>query len=850
MANPKHSALKFLFGNPKTAKQMQDALSAPVGSLKREQAKAMFSSLVKVHPDGMGGGGSDTGNPPMNMRIVDVQPYNPVTNFPIPATRKNDGMGGPGDFAPFSIINTTSPTVSIAQPSLPPALAGFTVEDINRGVQELVNQRAADALFNAPGSSQFMTPGSSGIQTGGLASSPTSPLQGSVMPNEMVGSPSSTPGYMFDIAPIQKQLKALEAARHPTVKQVPVSPQFPQISVLQRGSSNDPSALGTLQAMPQMGIGPYAPMTPGVNSQNSGYIPPGGLPKLGATGATGATGALPGVGATGTGATGAGAAGAGVTGAGVTGAQGNVDQNGNSLPGQQAPDVSQPGTPGATGPVPGSLPDYFSVKGLLDPAQAANANMTKTEYIMAAMAKLGSPEVQAKYAQYFGNLPDWMRPFGADLVGHTDQLIQAKNDELQVDALKTKQLQMLQDGTYLKQDSGEYIRQKDQYLKNINGLLDDLDSKTAYGINMADPSMASMVTNYRNYLLGAQARTNQRYMDYINTALDTYNKDLSTNTLMYNDASAKLDAYSKDITSKEEQGYTQWWNMFGEAWDSVNGAAGTQTSQAEAAVKALETQKKLQDLSSQLGYTVTEDSLATQRDKIMKDIVMPGDATALSPSAYDIYGQIVDRSGSSDPRAVLQAYEKLLPATLLSAPNKKSLAEATSTGKTPTNLMPFVFSSSKEANSQLANLVYKLKSVGMYGGTDSTKDLKIYVDKLVNSTIMTEKDMIKNMISSSPQNVAAVSNAVKLLFPKAQGGLNSKGVNFGDPKAKSDWIKSAKIDPLVADAVWDSVYVASQGGSSWPSFSDFSPTDVGDIAPDAWMNAIKNADSNVLFKFK
>ena len=128
----KNDLMKSILGNPKLSKAFKDAMGAPIGSTKREQAKSILSIMKKlsgVHYDGMGGPGPSNNQSIQTSSLPDysnmmIFPAAPKFKIKAPnnvdtKTATNDGQGGPYDSL-FSTPYTSSVgTGKITAPSSP-----------------------------------------------------------------------------------------------------------------------------------------------------------------------------------------------------------------------------------------------------------------------------------------------------------------------------------------------------------------------------------------------------------------------------------------------------------------------------------------------------------------------------------------------------------------------------------------------------------------------------------------------------------------------------------------------------------------------------------------------------------
>ena len=114
LTKKKNDLLKAIMSNPKLAKTFKEALSAPIGSTKRAQAKSVISIMRKIGGVNNGQGGPlniPQNNPPVST-VPTTPNYGNMVIFPaapkykvkkpkaasVPTQKTNDGQGGEYNF--------------------------------------------------------------------------------------------------------------------------------------------------------------------------------------------------------------------------------------------------------------------------------------------------------------------------------------------------------------------------------------------------------------------------------------------------------------------------------------------------------------------------------------------------------------------------------------------------------------------------------------------------------------------------------------------------------------------------------------------------------------------------------
>lgn len=151
---------------------------------------------------------------------------------------------------------------------------------------------------------------------------------------------------------------------------------------------------------------------------------------------------------------------------------------------------------------------------------ALGSNMGPDAFAQAALGATASsqlPELQNKLKETYG-----------------------LNDTL---AKLTKLQQM---GPTLNTDLVDYVKNRDTYVSEIDGMISKADNIMA----TTDVSgNYDQIINYKNFLLGLRGQQNQLYGEYIQRGIDRYNSDVSSLTNQYQNA---LTAYNSTLTMDEK----------------------------------------------------------------------------------------------------------------------------------------------------------------------------------------------------------------------------------------------------------------------------------------------------------
>ncbi len=211
----------------------------------------------------------------------------------------------------------------------------------------------------------------------------------------------------------------------------------------------------------------------------------------------------------------------------------------NDLMSVYSPNSGAPGsTSGSTDSQknPGT-PDYSTATGIMGAAQDA----------VKAHEGAGYFALNATNSTFGGSLQSLIDKTNTDLKNQfgltqlEDQLTKLKNEKGNI--IPTLQ---------------QYISGKDQYLKFIDQMIANVDTSSAHA-DMSDPLVANSISNYRTYLVTLQGRQNQRYGNFLNSAIADYNTDVQNAQNNYDNVYKR---YTDALTSQTNIETTDYNNLF------------------------------------------------------------------------------------------------------------------------------------------------------------------------------------------------------------------------------------------------------------------------------------------------
>lgn len=214
--------------------------------------------------------------------------------------------------------------------------------------------------------------------------------------------------------------------------------------------------------------------------------------------------------------------------------------------GYQAPQQQAPGI--------GSM--YPGIQGAVD------SGMGPTMFAMQALAQ--GPDYLKKLPG-FANMPDSVLGSGS-LGDRLEALEVSMNDKYHLDEQRNQLLQLVNQGVGLGGRLTDYIRGRDQFLNETNDMLETFKDKYIT-MGTADPETQASAQMHMNYLYELKGRQNKRYIEFLNTAKDEYNTQLTQMTNLYGTA---LEGYQKELTRKEAITQQEYQLMFGALTDMYN----------------------------------------------------------------------------------------------------------------------------------------------------------------------------------------------------------------------------------------------------------------------------------------
>jgi len=150
-----------------------------------------------------------------------------------------------------------------------------------------------------------------------------------------------------------------------------------------------------------------------------------------------------------------------------------------------------------------------------------------------------------------------------------NDLYDATKKEYKLDDQLSKILDLQNRGVTIENDFNSYVRGKDEYLTQVNDLLEKSKNTAAF-TDTSNPYVAKRLNNYLSYLTVLKGRQNQRYIDFVDTSIKEYQADLAQHESLYKTSSANAQESFKKLSSVTEESYNQMKVMLKDMYTNVD----------------------------------------------------------------------------------------------------------------------------------------------------------------------------------------------------------------------------------------------------------------------------------------
>lgn len=198
---------------------------------------------------------------------------------------------------------------------------------------------------------------------------------------------------------------------------------------------------------------------------------------------------------------------------------------------------------------------------------AVDSNMGPDAF---ALSMLSNPDA-LRQLPGFKDLPASAIPTGVSLSDQVNQLSDALKQEHHLDELLNQRDQMASTGATLTDNLTDYIRGRDQFLNQTQGMIDSYTNKMRT-MDLANPNTAARAQQYMTYLYELRGRQNKRYIEFLNSSVNQYNAQLNEISTHYDNA---LSAYESELSTKSQltqSEYNMYYTALSNMYNTVSGA--------------------------------------------------------------------------------------------------------------------------------------------------------------------------------------------------------------------------------------------------------------------------------------
>ena len=303
---------------------------------------------------------------------------------------------------------------------------------------------------------------------------------------------------------------------------------------------------------------------------------------------------------------------------------------GTQTPAGTAPVV--PPQPG--GPTPGTTP------GLGTDLGGKLSNLQSLQQAAQGAVKAGTGAASFAYDK------------AGSLMEQVTELDTALKKQYDLDNILNQKNGLIKRGITLETDLSDYIRGRDEYLNETQGMIDRFTDKMMT-MDMGNPVVARQAGTYMNYMYTLRGRQNKRYIEFLNSGINEYNAQLTDISNHYDKA---LNAYEQDLqlkTNVTQAEYQMYFNALSDMYNTID----------QAPIKKMEMEKLRMEIDTGYQRAAIDAAKSSRSGSGLADDVSKikglvwdtkDDTNTLLPSVKSISGTINEfaSDGSVDPYSV------------------------------------------------------------------------------------------------------------------------------------------------------------------------------------------------------
>ena len=211
--------------------------------------------------------------------------------------------------------------------------------------------------------------------------------------------------------------------------------------------------------------------------------------------------------------------------------------------------------------------------------------------------------------QLFPDTPEDQLPYGAYPEEAMDKLRKTLDARYNIEGRTNDLISMVERGAYLEKDISGYIENQDEYIRDINGQLENLLAKRRYGGEMLG-GKGKVLDTFITTLTNERAKQNNRYVSLLNSSVDLYEKKIAASkdniTIMQNMINRELTS-AEPLTKARYEKYTQY---FGNIYTEMAFVSDNKDLSAAATVEKMKVIKEqileMTSMAKALGTTIDD----------------------------------------------------------------------------------------------------------------------------------------------------------------------------------------------------------------------------------------------------
>ena len=192
-------------------------------------------------------------------------------------------------------------------------------------------------------------------------------------------------------------------------------------------------------------------------------------------------------------------------------------------------------------------------------------------------AALGIPEEQA------ASLPEGL------LSEQINDLRNTIDKKYRIEEQLDKLLDLQQKNLTIEDDFKSYIRGKDEYLGDIDKLLDGAQTKIA-NMDTSNPYVAQRMQMYVNYLTILQGRQNKRYIDFLDIGITKHKNDIDSATNIYDRSIEQANKEYQETGAVTVESYNMMKTMLEDIYNNIESREDRQIKLEEYETKKYDTE--------------------------------------------------------------------------------------------------------------------------------------------------------------------------------------------------------------------------------------------------------------------